>query len=160
MSFAWGNFWTIIDKMEQIQLGDQIIRYDEKRTRTAYAAMKSGSAERCGCPYCRNFIAQRRSVYPEGFRPVLDQLGIDSEKEGDVFELGPEGSLVLYNGWFYLAGELIEAGEHLTEGGPNLQYFFRASHRPKALADFGEEVLALEFSTKLPWVLSEQPEWA
>jgi len=27
------------------------------------------------------------------------------------------------------------------------------------LADFGDEVLALEFSTRLPWVISEEPEW-
>lgn len=104
------RFWAVIDTgMEQIHLGDQIIRYDGKRTRTAYAAMKYGSAERCGCPYCRNFVAQRSTVYPEKFRLLLDQFGIDAEKEGDVFEVGRQGSLVRYGGWFYLAGELIEA---------------------------------------------------
>ena len=81
------------------------------------------------------------------------------DKEGDVFELGPVGSGVLYNGWFYLAGELVRAGERVTDGRPGLQYFFRSSYRPKALADFGEEVLALEFSTKLLWVISEEPDW-
>jgi hypothetical protein len=90
----------------------------------------------------------------------LDQLGIDPEKEGDVYEGGREGSLVGYGGWFYLAGELIEAGERMTDASPGFQYFFRRSHRPKTLqGDFGEEVLALEFSTKLPWKISEQPEW-
>src|SRR5262247_1462627 len=139
--------------MQKIRLGDQTIRHDPERTRTAYASVTTESAEGCGCPYCRNFLAQRSRVYPEQFCQVLDQLGIAPEKEGDLFEVGPEGSLVIYNGWFYLAGELIEAGERLTDGGPGLQYFFRASHRPKAFADFGEDVLALEFSAKLPWVI-------
>jgi hypothetical protein len=145
--------------MEQIHLGDQIIWYDGKRTRTAYAAMKSGSAESCGCPSCRNFVRQRSTVYPEKFRLLLDQLGIHPEKEGEVYEGGPEGSLVRYGGWFYLSGELIEEGKRMTDAGPNFQYFFRASHRPTVQGDFGEQVLALEFSTKLPWVISQQPEW-
>lgn len=84
--------------MEQIQLGDQTIGYDSARTRVTYAVMKSGSAERCGCPYCRNFIAQRSAVYPEKFRKLLDQLGIDPEKEGDVYESSPERSLMGYGG--------------------------------------------------------------
>ena len=64
-----------------------------------------------------------------------------------------------YGGWFYLAGEIVEAGERLTLAAPPFEYFFRMSYRPIALADFGEEVLALEFSTKVPWVLAEPPEW-
>lgn len=58
---------------------------------------------------------------------------------------------MLYNGWFYLAGELLEAGERMTDAGLGFQYFFRASHRPKAFADLVEDVLALEFSAKLAW---------
>ncbi|MGA8273284.1 MAG: hypothetical protein WB919_17110 [Candidatus Sulfotelmatobacter sp.] len=143
--------------MEQIHLGDQIIRHDDSRTRAAYVAMKSGSPERCGCVYCRNFAAQRSTLYPENFRRLLNELGIDPEKEGDVFEGGGlEASLVEYGGWFYLAGELVETGERMTEAGADFQYFFRRSHRPIALADFGDAVLALEFSARLPWVISDE----
>jgi hypothetical protein len=142
--------------MEQIRLGDQIVRYDSLRTRAAYAAMKNSSAQRCGCPYCRNFLAQRSTIYPEGFRILLDQLGIDPEKDGEVYEGIIGSSLVEYCGWFYFAGELVEAGERMTEAGVGFQYFFRRSHKPTMLADFGDEVLALEFSTRLPWVISEK----
>jgi hypothetical protein len=103
--------------MRRLHIGDQIIRYDTERTRTAYAAIKSGSALRCGCPYCRNFVAQRSTVYPEEFRQLLDQLGVDPKKEGDVFEESPYSSLVRYGGWFYLTGELIEAGERMADAG-------------------------------------------
>ena len=84
--------------MEQIQLGDQVIRFDRERTRQAYSSMKGGDAERSGCSYCRNFAAQRSTAYPEVFRSLLDQLGIDPEKEGEVYESGPEGSLRMYGG--------------------------------------------------------------
>ena len=137
--------------MNQIQLGDQIIRSDKEQTRRAYAAMTSGSAERCGCSYCRNFIAQRSTAYPENFRLLLDQLGIDPQKEGEVYEGSPECSLMEYGGWFYLTGELVEAGERMTDAGSGFEYFFRESHSPTNL-EFGESVLALEFSIKLPWV--------
>lgn len=82
----------------------------------------------------------------ETFRLLLNQLGIDPHKESEVYEGSPEGSLMEYGGWFYLAGELIETGERKTDAGAGLQYFFRASHTP---GDFGETALALEFSTKL-----------
>jgi hypothetical protein len=95
----------------------------------------------------------------DSFQILLDQLGIDPEKEGEVYEGIIERSLVGYGGWFYLAGELVEAGERMTDAGVGFQYFFRRSHKQTMLADFGDEVLALEFSTKLPWVISEEPEW-
>src|SRR5450755_2392350 len=82
--------------MEQIKLGDQVIRFDRERTRHAYSSMKGGDAERCGCSYCRNFAAQRSTAYPEVFRLLLDQLGIDPQKEGEVYESGPDGLLKMY----------------------------------------------------------------
>src|SRR5437773_8513090 len=97
--------------MEQIQSGDQTIHYDREQTRRAYLEVKSGDAERCGCSSCRNFAAQRSTAYPENFRRLLEQLGIDPKKEGEVYECGPEGSLRVYGGWFYFVGELIEPGE-------------------------------------------------
>ena len=63
-----------------------------------------------------------------------------------------------YGGWFYVAGKLIEAGERMADAGSGFQYFFRPSHRPTLLADFGNEVLALEFLTRLRWVISDEPE--
>jgi len=41
--------------MIQVQLGDQIIRYDGERTKKAYLTITEGAAKRCGCSTCRNF---------------------------------------------------------------------------------------------------------
>jgi hypothetical protein len=141
--------------MEQLQSGDQSIRYDRKRTERAYAELKSGDAERCGCSYCQNLAAQRTAAYPESFRQLLAQLGVDSEKEGEVYECGPEGSMRIYGGWFYFAGVLIEAGERMTDASSGFQYYFVDARRlPKPGADFGQNVLAVEFTTKIPWVIA------
>jgi len=141
-----------------MQSGDQRIKYDREQTGRAYAELKSGDAERCGCSSCRNFAAQRSTAYPDSFRRLLDQLGVDWKKEGEVYECGPEGSLRVYGGWFYLVGELIEPGERMTDAGFGFQYYFVDAKRlPKPGADFGQNVLAVEFSAKLPWVISDQP---
>ncbi len=65
--------------MDQLQSGDQIIRYDRERTERAYSAMPGGNAERCGCSACLNFAAQRSTAYPESFRRLLERLGVDPE---------------------------------------------------------------------------------
>ena len=144
--------------MDQIQVGQQIIRFDTDRTRKAYALMERGDAERCGCSYCRNFSAQRSTVYPQNFRSLLEQLGIDPEKEGEVYECGPENSLRLYGGWFYFAGELTGPDERVTDSNSDFQYWFAdAKQYPAPAVDFGKSVMSLQFVTKLPWIISDQP---
>ncbi|HLY98969.1 MAG TPA: hypothetical protein VKT33_07880 [Candidatus Angelobacter sp.] len=104
-------------------------------------------------------MAQRETVYPEDFRRLLDQIGIDFRKEGEVYECVADGSFRIYGGWFYFAGQLVEPGQRLTDGGPGLQYHFvDGKHMPtEAPADFGDNLAAVEFYTKALWVLPEQP---
>ncbi len=144
--------------MNLLESGDQIIRYDQGLTKKAYAAMQGGAADRCGCAYCLKSAAQRATVFPGAFRLLLNQLGIDPEKEGEVYGCGPDGPQWLYGGWFYFAGELVEAGVRLTDAGPGFQYFFTDAQRlPSATVDFGNSVLAVEFVTRLPWVIEARP---
>jgi hypothetical protein len=94
--------------------------------------MPTGDAERCGCSYCLNFIAQRQTAYPENFRLLLDQPVIDPEKEGEVYECSPDGNSTIYGGWFYLVGELVVGGERLiTDPASGFEYYFLAKGRPK-----------------------------
>ena len=145
--------------MDQIHLGNQTIRYDRERTKAAYSAMERGDAERCGCAYCQNFATQREAVYPQTFRQLLNQLGIDFAKEGEVYECGLlDDKLRGYGGWFYFAGELTAPGERLTDADSGFQYWVANAERlPTPVADFGNRVLAVNFFTKLPWVITERP---
>jgi hypothetical protein len=143
--------------MEELRLGDQLVRFDREATAAAYSNLPSGDADRCKCVYCRNFVAQRATVYPQGFRAFLDRLGIDPKKEGEVYDMARpfEERIRPTGGWFYFFGELIEKGEKLIQVG-DFQYWFQPSFlRPPAA--FGKEVAAIEFSTQVPWVLDEDP---
>lgn len=141
--------------MQELRLGDQLIRYDREATITAYKALPSGHADTCPSITCRNFAVQRATIYPQAFRALLDQLGIDPDKEGEVYDkVGPfDDKIRPTGGWFYFVGELIEKGERLMQVG-DFQYWFQPSF-PRPPASFGEFVAAIEFAVQLPWVSDE-----
>ena len=151
--------------MTEAQVGDQTIRYDRDATAAVYATLEHGDSQRCGCAFCRNFAAQRHLIYPPSFRTLLEELGIDPDKEGEAFEYGPvDGGCHLYGGWFYLVGEMVAAGERnyqapgCPDDGHPFEFFFTTSH-PRAAAFGCGPVLAVEFTARLGWVLPESPRY-
>ena len=140
----------------EMQFGDQTIRYDREATAAIYS-MKNGWAADCGCVGCRNLVAQRDVVYPAPFRELLNQLGIDSNKESEAVADGPlENGLHHYGGWFFFVGEVVTGGEGVscaresplfnycfTSGGPCPKEF-RAGPR-----------LAVYFEAHIKWILDE-----
>jgi len=88
----------------------------------------------------------------------LNSIGIDPEKEGEVYELGSDADLRIYGGWLYFAGQVAQGGARNTTIANFEFWFVNASHLPKPPADFGPDVAAVEFLTKLPWKLASLPE--
>jgi len=143
--------------MTEMQVGDQTIRYDRAATAAIYASLKGGWAEDCLCVGCRNLMAQRDVIYPYAFRELLDRLGIDPNKEGEVVADGPlKNGLHHYGGWFFFVGEMVTAGAeipHLSDS-PYFGYFFtRGGPCPKEFR--GGPHLSLEFVAHLKWILNE-----
>jgi hypothetical protein len=141
-----------------MRLGDQLFRYDKAVTERAYAGITDDGATQCGCMYCRNFIAQRTTVYPTSFHALLDELGIDAAKEGEVYECGPaDNGRRLYGGWLFFTGQMIERGErHVRRDG--MEFWVDGGRKlPAPNGDFGLDLLALNFTMAIPWVLSEEP---
>lgn len=104
-----------------------------------------------------NFTAQRSSIFLDEFRSLLKNIGIDPVKEGEVYEVGPDGDRRIYGGWFYFAGEIIKAGERNVTL-PNFEYRFADCKRlPKPATHFGDRMLVIEFITLVPWILSDPP---
>lgn len=145
--------------MEELRVGDQTIRFDREATAAVYASIEVAGTQECGCLYCQNFAAQRGSIYPPFFVELLQRLGIDPDKEAEVFEYGapPRDGCYLYGGWFLLVGELLVAGERLTirPEVPEFSYCFGAG-QPRD-ERFSSQ-LAVEFTTRIPWVLPERLE--
>ena len=145
--------------MAEVRVGDQTVRYDREATATIYGTLRQGGAEECGCIFCRNFAAQRSAIYPASFTGLLEQLGIDPDKEGEVFQYGPvEDGCHLYGGWFYFVGEMVAAGERNVNA-PDAHHFefFFTSAGPDAPEFRGRPRLTLEFTTHVKWVLAECP---
>ena len=142
-----------------MRLGDRLFRYDRAMTQKAYADITADGAVECGCSYCRNFIAQRASIYPASFLALLDQLGIDPTKEGEVYECGPsENGTRLYGGWFFLTGQMIEKGEGQAQQDGVCYWIDGGRTLPSPNGEFGLDLLALNFTIRVPWILAEDPE--
>ena len=145
---------------ELLRIGDQLIRHDRACTEEAHKKILVPWTQQCPCGFCRNFGSQRETVYPPGFLKLLNQLGIDAMKEGEVYDLGPAGiGKRRYGGWFFFCGELLESGEKLTTQ-DGISYFVIGPGRmpsPNPRDAFGEHPLALDFTTEIPWVLDEDP---
>lgn len=61
-------------------------------------------------------------------------------------------------GWFYFAGELTGSDERVTDPDSGFQYWFAdARDYPVPAVDFGNSVMSVQFFTKMPWVISDQP---
>jgi hypothetical protein len=74
-------------------------------------------------------------------------------KEGEAVHYGHEScGQHIYGGWFYFVGTIdAQGGSQIEENG--FSYFIGTSF-PKPPAPFQRQpVLALEFMTRLPWVL-------
>ena len=92
--------------MTEIRIGDQTVLHDREATAAIYEILLHGDPEECGCIFCKNFAVQRNLVYPASFTALLEQLGIDPNKEGEVYEYGPsEDGDHFYGGWFYFVGQ-------------------------------------------------------
>jgi len=147
--------------MTEMQIGDQTIQFDRDATAAIYGTLEHGDAEECGCTFCKNFAGQRELVYPASFRALLEELGIDPNKEGEVFECGPvEDGCHLYGGWFYLVGEMVTAGEQNSNASDSHQFaFWFTTNCPNAPAFHCGPLLAIEFTAHVRWVLPESPEY-
>jgi len=146
--------------MEELRLGDQVIRYSREATAAAYGHIESGCSDHCSCNQCRNFAKQNNTAYPPEFLNLLQQLGIDASKEADVHVSGPlEEGRCRCGGWFYLVGELVEKGWSIAKAGKDLQCFFRECGTLSGSPAWrGHDLLALEFIVEIPWLLPAD-EW-
>lgn len=84
-----------------------IFEVDDDRTREVYQSLSMGSPEACGCSTCQNFIVNRTGIYPNEFRKLLTDLGVDYQKESEVYHMyRTEKGMHFYGGWFHFKGKI------------------------------------------------------
>ena len=131
---------------------------DRDATVAAYERAERGGADTCDCAYCRNFRLARMHVFPEAFLTFLGQLGIDANKDAEVYhthQVSPGQHF--YAGWFHFVGGLDATGDF-----PKIEFggAFRAWMYPlngPRLAPFKDlPAVELNFSCDaVPWLLNE-----
>jgi hypothetical protein len=164
--------------MQNIRVGPWNVEADPESTAQVHERIRVGGPEDCGCGDCRNFAAARELAYPEQANDLFRALGIRRDRETEV--TGPvalEDGRLLYSGWFHFVGRILE--------GPVPKENENAVARPEVVSklrfhpltegfgvllrpgrdllpkEFGKrEVVQLDFSTEIPWVLAEPPESA
>ncbi|MEW6487270.1 MAG: hypothetical protein AB1578_05060 [Thermodesulfobacteriota bacterium] len=143
------------------------VEIDPAATRAAYALLRTGAAENCGCPACANFESARPRHYPEPFRAILTAVGADPRKELAVHLVAPlEEGLHLYAGAYAFCGEVLSGRPprgfpFLREGVDVFERVAPGVHialRPWAAPEepwAGRPCVRLEFLVVLPWVGGE-----
>jgi len=163
-----------------VQVGPWRVEADPEATARAHARMPAGCPERCGCRYCVNFVATRGRAYPAEELRLFEALGIRQDRESEI--CAPvllSGALYLYSGWFHFVGRILDdpiseahnsvpQGQALESGTVSeLRFHALTDHfgillraeRHLLPEEFGaDSVVQLDFTTELPWVLSEPPE--
>jgi hypothetical protein len=138
--------------------GNWAYSVDRKATIEAYRAVKHGGSMDCECRGCRNFLLARTKVFPTSFLTLLDQLGIDPGKDGEVYHtarLSPGRHL--YGGWFHFVGTLDMDGDfppvYLEE---RFSVWLSHGSAPRLVSLENLSAVQLEFSAEsVPWLLSE-----
>ncbi len=138
------------------------IEYDRDATVAAHvsANTRASGPEACGCDPCRNWAVTRDRLFPIELLALLDQLGVPSDGECEVYHNARlESGLHSYGGWYHFVGRVL-AGER--ECSPNLVFgsfsvFFHSSPALLPETFSGLPVAQLEFAAEMPW-LSEVPE--
>lgn len=145
---------------------------DMESTKVRYAGLTTGAPEQCGCEPCRNFAAQRTEVYPAAVLELFGNLGIAANREADVSHFARLArGRHFYAGWFHFVGAILEGRDAAVQIAENtwqpdlepvtdrFKLGFTSRVELVAKAFEGLQVVQLEFSTELPWVLdSSEPQ--
>jgi hypothetical protein len=132
---------------------------DRDATVAAYERVAHGDAVRCGCNGCRNFVAARSQVFPAEFLALLNSLGIDPTKEGEVYTEGRKApGSHYYGGWFHFVGDLPITGDFAFVPFSNCLLVSMGKKSAPGLPELdGLPLVQLEFRAEnVPWVLSEE----
>jgi hypothetical protein len=141
--------------MTEITYRNWILDCDVEVTRAGYDAISAGGAETCDCAGCRNFLAQRDSVFPAEVLKLFGIMGVDYKRDAETYHMAQlEPGLHLYGSWFHFVGAIVKE----PIGPATLDNFtidFIPNNDLAAKAFQNQRLVQIEITVKLPWVLSE-----
>jgi hypothetical protein len=155
-----------MDEMTIVEFKKWKLACHVEATREAYAKIERGSPVACGCNTCKNFAAARQYAYPQEARSLLEQLGVDIDKEAEVYHnCRLETGLHNYGGWFHFIGSIKEGPDSTRQIAENSftfdlepidnRFVIGFTARAALVArSFGDQpVIQVEFRTEVPWII-------
>ena len=116
----------------QIRFGRWTVAVSPDETRQAFLKLPVGNPGGCRCLDCANFAAQRERIYPQEFRELLEQLGVDWRKESEVNSFGVSGGKLTCEGCFHFVGSIVDGPQDWSEllrAEDNFRVSFVAAYR-------------------------------
>lgn len=156
--------------MEVVQFKNWKFEVDKTLTLETYTGVTNSGSTSCGCNDCKNYIANRESVFPEEVKDLFLNLGIDYNKEVEIcsWQILPNG-LHHIAGWFHFKGKIIEGKNRkkdieksgfyigLTEIGNDFSIGFCEQSSLTFFKD-KSELIQVEFEAHIPWVINKSLE--
>ena len=139
---------------ELYDYGPWRIWHDSALTRQIYEEVTVGSAERCGCTECANYVAARDRAFPKQVLKLFEKLGIDHRKEAEIYYKSPLApGLHLYGGWFNFVGGVEKGEEEISQvdQGCLLELTSDPALIPSVFAN--RPVVQIEFNVEVPWMV-------
>jgi hypothetical protein len=143
---------------------------DTQLTKETYDEVIQSGADNCECNDCKNYIAFREKIFPNGVQQLFEELGIDYRKEVEIttFETLPNG-LHHIGGWFHFKGKILKGKNYkvpLPSGGytfeltPVTEDFSIGFAEGGELTFFSDKkgLVQVEFMTFIPWVIDKSLE--
>ena len=142
--------------MTEISYRDWIFDCDVEATHKTYETILAGGVEKCGCAGCKNFLAQRESVFPVEIMKLFEDLGVNYKRDAEIYHVTRlQPGLHQYGGWFHFIGNIVKQ----PAGPANLNRFTIdfVSHNSLAAEAFANHPLVqIEITAEIPWVLTEE----
>jgi hypothetical protein len=142
--------------MTQITYRDWVFDCDVESTRWAYQSHTAGGLETCECAGCKNFLAQRDSVFPSELMKFFAEVGVNYKRDAEIYHITRlESGLHQYGGWFHFVGYIVKQ----PIGPANLDHFtvdFVPDRALAAKAFENQPLVQVEITAEIPWALSEK----
>jgi hypothetical protein len=145
--------------MMRLDYYDWIFDCDVEATRRAYATIPKGSAEECTCPDCRNYNLTRQNVFPEEIQQFFTCLGIDRNRECEIWQYNREPSgLHFYGGMFFFIGYIVQEGTMMHTDEKFSITFKEGYTGPRVTQTKLHPSVGVYFNVLLPWELEKEDE--
>lgn len=104
--------------MEIVGYRDWILAVDKEQTEAVYQQVEMAGTQSCICDTCKYFETIADEVYPDEIKQLFKKLGVDVNKNYEVFDLEGEKNERCFHGVFHFKGDLIAGDDCWIQTGP------------------------------------------